>query len=315
MHRLTSHFDKEETISRVLLLHNELLKKVDGCGRSFANALQNVTTPELSQEAQQASKGNNKQQTQNKQNTQMFAFITFHSQYINKVINTSIAIVSLRVQSLISNSSCMIVCTFTIIKVSREMFYEIVKDKRNRPSRCTFFYHAAADPPPSEYCVLAPECIEVLSEFLAEASDEYSERCIADCAEYSDRPSVCSECIADCAEDLPEEAVEYLLDERVENCERPPSDSATAFPEDAAEIPLDDWTENFPEATPEAVENFEPLPAPDFPEPSTEYFFDDDCPEEFPRDNTENAFTWLAAAAALPKAAEYLELLVLEAKE
>ena len=52
MHRLTSHFDKEETISRVLLLHNELLKKVDGCGWSFANALQNVTTPELSQEAQ-----------------------------------------------------------------------------------------------------------------------------------------------------------------------------------------------------------------------------------------------------------------------
>jgi len=81
----------------VLLLHNELLKKVDGCGRIFANALQNVTTPELSQEAQQASKGNNKQQTQNKQNTQMFAIITFHSQYINKVINTSIAIVSLRV--------------------------------------------------------------------------------------------------------------------------------------------------------------------------------------------------------------------------
>jgi hypothetical protein len=29
-----SHFDKEENISRMLLFHNKLLKKVDGCGQS-----------------------------------------------------------------------------------------------------------------------------------------------------------------------------------------------------------------------------------------------------------------------------------------
>jgi hypothetical protein len=38
-----SHFDKEEIISIMLLLHNELLTKVDGCGQSSAIALQNVS--------------------------------------------------------------------------------------------------------------------------------------------------------------------------------------------------------------------------------------------------------------------------------
>ncbi len=36
-----SYFEKEEIISRMLLLHNNLLKKVDVCVRSLAIALQN----------------------------------------------------------------------------------------------------------------------------------------------------------------------------------------------------------------------------------------------------------------------------------
>ncbi len=37
-----SHFDKEEILARMDELHNELLKKVDICGRSSATELQNV---------------------------------------------------------------------------------------------------------------------------------------------------------------------------------------------------------------------------------------------------------------------------------
>ena len=37
-----SHFDKEEILDRMNALHNELLKKVDICGRSSATALRNV---------------------------------------------------------------------------------------------------------------------------------------------------------------------------------------------------------------------------------------------------------------------------------
>ncbi len=37
-----SHFDKEEILARMDELHNELLKKVDICGRSSATALGNV---------------------------------------------------------------------------------------------------------------------------------------------------------------------------------------------------------------------------------------------------------------------------------
>ena len=39
---LQSHFDKEEILDRMNALHNELLKKVDICGRSSATALRNV---------------------------------------------------------------------------------------------------------------------------------------------------------------------------------------------------------------------------------------------------------------------------------
>ena len=37
-----SHFDKEEILARMNALYNELLKKVDICGRSSATALRNV---------------------------------------------------------------------------------------------------------------------------------------------------------------------------------------------------------------------------------------------------------------------------------
>jgi hypothetical protein len=37
-----SHFDKEEILDRMLNLHNELLKKVDACGRESASAVQNA---------------------------------------------------------------------------------------------------------------------------------------------------------------------------------------------------------------------------------------------------------------------------------
>jgi hypothetical protein len=37
-----SHFDKEEILDRMLNLHNELLKKVDACGRDSANAVANA---------------------------------------------------------------------------------------------------------------------------------------------------------------------------------------------------------------------------------------------------------------------------------
>jgi hypothetical protein len=38
-----SHFNKEEVISRMLLLHKEIVKMVDGCGRSLAIALQDAS--------------------------------------------------------------------------------------------------------------------------------------------------------------------------------------------------------------------------------------------------------------------------------
>ena len=36
-----SHYDKEEILERMEALHNELLKRVDHCGRSSATALRN----------------------------------------------------------------------------------------------------------------------------------------------------------------------------------------------------------------------------------------------------------------------------------